>query len=86
MNEISSAATGFASLPNGEAVRAGEVRRVRIEPAVAPPRLDGQRFKVVLELVDGERLTVATGLTRADAHDVARRCTRALDEATRGRS
>lgn len=86
MTEIPSSATGFASLPNGEAVRPGEVRRVRIEPAVAPPRLEGQRFKVVLELVDGERLAVATGLTRADAQDVARRCTRALDEAARGRS
>lgn len=86
MTDLSSAATGFASLPNGEAVRPGEVRRVRIEPAVAPPRVEGQRFKVVLELVDGERLTVATGLTRADAQDVARRCTRALSEAARGPS
>lgn len=73
----------FAILPSGEAFRPEEVRRVSIEPALAPPWLEGQRFRVVLELVDGGRRPVATGLARADAQDLARRCARALDEAAR---
>lgn len=73
----------LALLPSGEAVRAGEVRRILIEPATVPPRLDGQRFKVVLELAAGERRPVATGLLRPDALDLARRCARALNEALR---
>jgi hypothetical protein len=73
----------LALLPSGEAIRPEEVRRILIEPAAAPPRLDGQRFRVVLELVDGGRRAVAGGLARADAQDLARRCARALNEAAR---
>ncbi|MCS6779757.1 MAG: hypothetical protein NZ555_08655 [Geminicoccaceae bacterium] len=67
-------------LPNGEAVRAEEVQRILIEPSAAPPRLEGQRFAVVLAFADGARRRIATGLTRADATDLARRCARALGE------
>lgn len=70
----------LVSLPNGEAVRGEEVRRILIEPTVAPPRLEGQRFAVVLEFADGEKRVLATGLTRMDALDFARRCARALHE------
>lgn len=73
----------LAILPSGEAFRPEEVRRVLIEPALVPPRLDGQRFRVVLELADGGRRPVAGGLVRADAQDLARRCARALNEAAR---
>lgn len=65
-------------LPSGEAVRVEEVRRILIEPAAAPPRLEGQRFAVLLEFADGERRRLASGLTRADASDLARRCARSL--------
>lgn len=81
MSETRTTADRLAVLPNGEAVRPRDVRRVTIEPAVAPLRLEGQRFRVVLELVDGERRALATGLTRPDAQDLARRCARALNEA-----
>lgn len=74
----------LAVLPSGEALRPEEVRRIAIEPAAAPPRLEGQRFRVVLELVEGERRVVASGLGRADAQDLVRRCARALAEAARG--
>lgn len=73
----------LAILPSGEAFRPEEVRCVLIEPTLVPPRLEGQRFRVVLELADGGRRPVATGLARADAQDLARRCARALNEAAR---
>ncbi len=81
MNEAPAPAAPLVLLPSGEAVRASEVRRILIAPAVAPPRLEGQRFRVILETVDGERRPLATGLSREDAQDLVRRCVRALPEA-----
>lgn len=78
-NDTPSVPGPLVVLPNGEAVRAHEVRRVVIAPAAAPARLEGQRFRVVLELLDGTRLAVATGLARPDAQDLARRCARAVE-------
>ncbi|MCS6877708.1 MAG: hypothetical protein N2038_07625 [Geminicoccaceae bacterium] len=81
MSEAPHRPSVLASLPNGEAVRAEEVRRILIEPAPAPPRLEGQRFSVVVEFAAGERRVIATGLARPEALDLARRCARALQEA-----
>ena len=74
----------LALLPNGEAVRPDEVRRVLIEPAAALLQEQGERFAVVLVFADGERRAVATGLARADAADLSRRCARALNDALKG--
>lgn len=74
----------LAVLPNGEAVRPEEVRRVLIEPCAALVEDAGERFRVAVHLADGLRLVVATGLPRADAIDVARRCARAVNEASLG--
>jgi hypothetical protein len=71
-------------LPNGEAVRPDEVRRVLIEPAAALLQEEGERFAVVVVLADGERRSVGTGLTRSDAADLARRCARAVNDALKG--
>lgn len=84
MSESRNDAGPLAILPTGEAVRPRDVRMVTIEPAVTPPRLEGQRFRIVLELSSGERRPLATGLTRADAQDLARRCAQALNEVGRG--
>ena len=74
----------LALLPNGEAVRPDEVRRVLIEPAAALLQEEGERFEVCLLFADGERRVVTTGLTRPDATDLARRCARAVNEALKG--
>jgi hypothetical protein len=74
----------LALLPNGEAVRPDEVRRVLVEPAPALLQEQGERFAVWLLFGDGERRAVATGLTRADATDLGRRCARAVNEALKG--
>jgi hypothetical protein len=74
----------LALLPNGEAVRPDEVRRVLIEPAAALLQEEGERFEVRLLFADGERRVVATGLTRPDAADLARRCARAVNDALKG--
>ena len=74
----------LALLPNGEAVRPDEVRRVLIEPAAALLQEEGERFEVCLLFADGERRVVTTGLTRPDAADLARRCARALNDALKG--
>ena len=71
----------LAVLPNGEAVRPDEVRRVVIDPAAALLHEQGERFAVHLVLGDGERRLVATGLSRPDAADMARRCARAVNDA-----
>jgi hypothetical protein len=71
-------------LPNGEAVRPDEVRRVLVEPAAALVQEEGERFEVCLLFADGERRVVTTGLTRPDATDLARRCARAVNEALKG--
>ena len=81
MGETPIPARRLVVLPHGEAVRPEEVRRLLIEPAVVPPRLDGQRFRVVLELVDGEKRALATGLTQEEAADFVRRCARELASA-----
>lgn len=74
----------LAALPNGEAIRPHLVRAIRIEPAPALLEEAGERFCVVIELVDGERRIVATGLSRADAADMGRRCARAINDGVRG--
>lgn len=71
----------LAILPNGEAVRPGEVRQIVIEQAAAPAALEGQRFKVVVVLDAGERRVVATGIARDDATELGRRCAKAVNEA-----
>lgn len=70
----------LALLPNGEAVRPDEVRRVLIEEGPALVEEAGSRFRVVVCLVDGARLIVASGLSRPDAVDISRRCARAVNE------
>jgi len=74
----------LALLPNGEAVRPDEVRRVLVEPAPALLQEQGERFAVWLLFVDGERRPVATGLARPDAVELGRRCARAVNEALKG--
>ena len=74
----------LALLPNGEAVRPDEVRRVLVEPAPALLQEQGERFAVWLLFVDGERRAVATGLARPDAVELGRRCARAVNEALKG--
>ncbi len=74
----------LALLPNGEAVRPDEVRRVLVEPAPALLQEQGDRFAVWLLFVDGERRAVATGLARPDAVELGRRCARAVNEALKG--
>ena len=74
----------LAVLPNGEAVRPDEVRRVLIEPAPALLQEEGERFDVRLLLTDGECRTLGSGLTRPDAADLARRCARAVNDALKG--
>lgn len=70
----------LAILPNGEAVRPDEVRRVLIEEAAALVEDAGERFRVVVLLSDGTQLLIASGLSRADAVDLSRRCARAVNE------
>jgi len=74
----------LALLPNGEAVRPDEVRRVLIEPAAALLQEEGERFAVLVVLADGERRAVGAGLTRADAAELGRRCARAVNDALKG--
>lgn len=74
----------LALLPNGEAVRPDEVRRVLVEPAPALLQDQGERFAVWLVFGDGERRMVATGLPRAEAVDLGRRCGRAVNDALKG--
>ncbi len=74
----------LAVLPNGEAVRPDEVRRVLIEPAAGLLQEEGERFQVRLLLADGEGRVMGSGLTRPDAADLARRCARAVNDALKG--
>jgi hypothetical protein len=71
----------LALLPNGEAVRPDDVRRVLVEPAPALLQEQGERFAVWILFGDGERRAVATGLARAEAVDLGRRCGRAVNDA-----
>ncbi|MDX6750935.1 hypothetical protein SH611_14025 [Geminicoccaceae bacterium 1502E] len=80
MNEPSRCCS-LALLPNGEAVRPEEVRRVSIDPAPSLLQLEEERFMVSVELADGSRRRIAAGLSRADAADLGRRCTRAINDA-----
>lgn len=80
MTDPAAAPWPLALLPNGEAVRPDEVRRVLIEEGPALVEEAGLRFRVVVCLIDGTRLVVASGLARADAADVSRRCARAVNE------
>ena len=73
----------LAILPNGEAVRASLVRSVSIEEL---PGLIGQediRYRVVVELDDGSKRTVASDLSAADATDTARRTGRMINDIIR---
>jgi hypothetical protein len=70
----------LALLPNGEAVRPTEVRRILIEPAPGYIEEEGERFGVWLLLTDGERRLLGGGLSRADAADLSRRCVRAINQ------
>lgn len=72
---------GLALLPNGEAVRPEEVRRVSIDAAPGLVQFGGERFCVSVELEDGTRRGIATGLSRTEAADLGRRCARAVNEA-----
>lgn len=74
----------LAVLPNGEAIRPHLVRAIRIDPAPALVEEVGERFCVVVELIDGERRIVATDLSRPDATDIGRRCARAINDGSRG--
>jgi hypothetical protein len=74
----------LAVLPNGEAVRPDEVRRVLIEPAASLLQEEGERFAVLVVLADGDRRAVGTGLTRPDAAELGRRCARAVNDALKG--
>ncbi|MFO1039525.1 MAG: hypothetical protein U1E45_21990 [Geminicoccaceae bacterium] len=73
----------LALLPNGEAMRPDEVRRVLIEPAAAFADEAGERFAVIVDLLDGTQRVIGTGLPRPDAVDLARRCARAVNEAAK---
>ena len=83
MAEPSTPLWPLAILPNGEAVRPDEVRRVLIEDAPSLVEDAGQRFRVTVHLSDGSQRIVASGLSRADAVDMSRRCARAINEAAR---
>jgi hypothetical protein len=73
----------LAILPNGEAVRPDDVRRILIETGPSLVEDAGQRFQVVIHLSDGISRVIATGLSRADAVDLSRRCARAVNDAMR---
>jgi hypothetical protein len=81
MTEIATPLRPLVLLPNGEAARPEEVRRVLIEPAPALLQEEGERFAVHVLLTDGERRVLGTCLTRSDAVDLSRRCVRAVNDA-----
>lgn len=83
MSDLLAPFAPLAILPNGEAVRPDEVSRVLIEAVPSLVEEAGERFGVAVHLTDGSRRLVATGLSRADAADLGRRCARAINEAVR---
>ena len=70
----------LALLPTGEAVRAADVKRIRIEPD--PPLLEQEleRYAVVIVLADEDPWVVRNGLSLDEATSLSRRCCQAIND------
>jgi hypothetical protein len=71
----------LALLPTGEAVRPGDVKRIRIEPALPLLEQEIERYRVVVELTDeAQPWIVKDGLSLEEATSLSRRCCQAVNE------
>ena len=78
---ITPASARLTILPSGDAVRACDIRAIRLRRAEAATMLERPLFSVVALLVDGESIEIGGQLSQAEAQRVARNAAQAVNKA-----
>ncbi|MBX2856681.1 MAG: hypothetical protein KTR21_16965 [Rhodobacteraceae bacterium] len=78
---LNPAAARLTILPSGDAVRACDIRAIRLRRAEAGAMLERPLFSVVALLVDGDSIELGAQLSQAEAQRVARNAAQAVNKA-----